>query len=276
MRILIAVDGSPHAEAALRFGLQFVRRTDEAPTILVVIKHKAQRLADQADVILSCAREIVQSDVPEVRTKTRIGHTAEQIVREANQGKYDLVIVGEKPGHGPGIHLFPGSTTSYVVDHAPCPVLVAKGKVGRIRRILLCDSGFRGPSVLSRFISELADLLGGEEEVTVLHVMSQMSAGPRVEGSQLSATAAELIAAQAPEGELLEGDLEALKRPDIHPRPEVRHGLVVDEILAEAHAGNYDLVVIGAHQAQGWQGILLDNLAHRIVVGLDRPVLVVR
>jgi nucleotide-binding universal stress UspA family protein len=56
----------------------------------------------------------------------------------------------------------------------------------------------------------------------------------------------------------------------------VRHGLVVDEILAEAQRGDYDLVVIGAYRSEGWQRILLDDQAHKIIVQLDRPVLVVR
>jgi nucleotide-binding universal stress UspA family protein len=56
----------------------------------------------------------------------------------------------------------------------------------------------------------------------------------------------------------------------------VRHGLVVDEIQAEARSGDYDLVVIGAHRGEGWRRILLDDLAHQIIVEMDRPVLVVR
>ena len=55
-----------------------------------------------------------------------------------------------------------------------------------------------------------------------------------------------------------------------------RHGLVVDEILAEAEKGDYDLVVIGAHPRQGWQGYLLDNLAHKILTKINLPVLVVK
>jgi nucleotide-binding universal stress UspA family protein len=56
----------------------------------------------------------------------------------------------------------------------------------------------------------------------------------------------------------------------------VRHGLVVEEILAEAQCGDYDLVVIGAHRGEGWRRILLDDLAHEIINYVDRPILVVR
>jgi nucleotide-binding universal stress UspA family protein len=56
----------------------------------------------------------------------------------------------------------------------------------------------------------------------------------------------------------------------------MRHGLVVEEILEEVQSEDDDLVVIGAYRGQGWQRILLDELVHRLVVELDRPVLVGR
>lgn len=59
-------------------------------------------------------------------------------------------------------------------------------------------------------------------------------------------------------------------------RPNVRHGRVVDEILAESRAEDYDLVVIGAHRGEGWRRILLDDLAQQLITQIDRPVLVVR
>ena len=106
--------------------------------------------------------------------------------------------------------------------------------------------------------------------------MSQMSAGPGVRGKQLRSDTEELIEERTPEGELLGRDIEALANLGLCARAQVRHGLVVEEILEEAQGGDYDLVVIGAYRGQGWQRILLDDLAHRIVVELDRPVLIVR
>ena len=58
--------------------------------------------------------------------------------------------------------------------------------------------------------------------------------------------------------------------------PKVRHGLVLDEILKEASIGDYDLVIIGAHQPQGLPAFLLDDLAQKIVTNIDRPVLIIK
>lgn len=283
MRILIAINDSPHAEAVLRLAACLLQShmADEPPVLLTVVRNEADR--PLAEATLARARESL--GVTEVQTRVRIGRPAREIVREANEGYYGLVVVGEGWGHdGLIARCLQGTTAVRVAEQALCPVLVAKGRIGPVERILLCDSGAQvvvegqraGPSLLSRFTAQLAELLGGEEVVTVLHVMSQISAGPGVRGKQLRANVEELIQEHTPEGKLLEYDVHALQRPGIHPQPKVRHGLVVDEIEDEARSGDYDLVVIGAHPARGWRHLLLEDLARKIILRLDRPVLVVR
>jgi nucleotide-binding universal stress UspA family protein len=288
MKILLTTHGAPHDEVALAFGAHIARSSNESATVLCVIERPSDR--QEAEAALGRARDLLQG--AEVSTKIRIGQASREIVDEADEGKYDLVIVGEHQNPNLLARFVSGSDTIRVVEHAPCPVIVAKRKTGPIVRILVCDSGAQGPladlgpvepvrptaipPLLARFTAQLADLLQGEEEVTVLHVMSQISAAPGIRGTQLRAEAEELIEDHTPEGELLERDMGVLQHPGVRVWPKIRHGLVVDEILAEAQAGRYDLVVIGAHRGAGWQRILLDDIAHKILVQLDRPVLVVR
>ena len=215
------------------------------------------------------------ADAPCIETRVRVGQPAEQIIAEAREGDFNLVIVGERQSHTLKARML-GSTALHVVEHAACPVIIAKGEIGPIQRILLCDSGALVPSLHSRFIAQLADILIGEEEITVLHVMSQISAWPGVAGQQLRASAEELIAEHAPEGEWLATDLQVLAHPGVHAQPKVRHGIVVDEILAESAENDYDLVAIGAHRDAGWQRVLLEDIAREIIKRLERPVLVVR
>lgn len=284
MRVLMATDVSWRDDVALRFGVQIARRAGEPPTVLAVISQQVKRDATPVDPISTYANEFQRQEVPNVQCKVRVGHPAEQIIREAVEGDYDLVIIGDRQNCHLAGRLHPGSIAVYVVEHAPCPVIVVKGRVGPIQRILICDSGAQspstglktGPSVVARFTEQVADLLDGREELTVLHVMSQMCAGPGVRGGQLRAGVEELIEGGTPEGRLLQQDIRILQQLGIHPRPVVRHGLVVDEILDETQRGDHDLVVIGAYQGKGWQRILLDDLAHKIVIRLDRPVLILR
>lgn len=276
MQILMATGGSSHSEVALGFGICLLEgnRAEVKVTVLTVIKHQTDY--EKASHILVQAQHLLASEIKALQTKIRVGHPAEEIVREAEEGKYDLVIVGERQHHKLITRFVLGSTAERVVEHAPCPVIVAKGHCGPVQRILLCDSGADNPSLLSRFTRQLAGFIRAEQEITVLHVMSQISAGPGVRGKQLRAEAEELIAEHTPEGELLERDVYTLEKLGVQPQPKVRHGLVVDEILAEAREGKYDLVVIGASPGQDWRRILLDDLAHQIIAQVDRPILIVR
>jgi nucleotide-binding universal stress UspA family protein len=297
MRILIATYGSPHDKVALHLGAHVAQRSGEPPTILAVIDHCDDRPMPGGDLILTRWREISNLTDLEARTEIRLGQPSEEIIRETKADAYGLLIVGDGQRARPLARFLHSPTAVQVVKCAPCSVLVTKGQARPIRQVLLCDSGAENPStracskagplavlrtsisgqsLLNRFTTQFASLLADEEEVTVLHVMSQMGAGPGVIGTQLRADAEELMRQHAPEGELLEQDGRALTLPGIHPHLAVRHGLVVDEILAEARDGDYDLVVIGAHSREWWQRILLDDLAREILIKLDRSLLVVR
>jgi nucleotide-binding universal stress UspA family protein len=118
-------------------------------------------------------------------------------------------------------------------------------------------------------------LLRHVDELMVLHVMSQIAAAPGVPGWQLRAEAKELIEQHTPEGTILEEDIVRLAELNVRADAKVRHGMVVREILAEARSGDYDLVVIGAHQIKGWEHFLLDDLAHEIISEADRPLLII-
>jgi nucleotide-binding universal stress UspA family protein len=273
MRILIATGGTSNASPALRLGAYIAQRVGKVPTILTVIRQPTDYPSAQS--IIAEGRQLLEPLLPEVYSRVRLGYPPEEIIREAIEGEYDLVIAGAKQHHDLMSRFRIGSTAERVMEHAPCPVIITRGKSDEIKRILLCDSGIEDPSLIHRFVTQLGAMISGQEEFTILHVMSQISAGPGVVGDQLRADAEELIQNHTPEGELLERDLHMLEQLGVHAKPKIRHGLVVEEIWKETRNTNYDLVVIGAHRGEGWRRILLDDLAHRIISQVDRPIAVV-
>ena len=270
MRILIVATDLLMIDDLLSFSAQLVGRVEVAPTVMLVVEHTSPNL------------EVLQTQIhangffSRAQVKICNGKVGEQILKELDEAHYDLVILEERTPLHRLARLWHKSPIGPVVELTRCPVLIVRGKIREIDQILLCDSGGETSPLLSRLTAQLADLLAGEEQITILHVMSQISAGPGVAGKQLRAEAQELIAECTPEGMLLAQDVQALAHPTVHPQPKVRHGLVLDEILNEARSGDYDLVVIGAHRSNGWQRFLLDNLAQKIIAQIDRPVLVVK
>ncbi len=270
MRILIATSGSSQSDMAIYLAGLIYQMIDGTLTLMTVIKQESEQI--QAKSILVRAKTLIAT-ASSVQTKIRTGRTAEEIVREAVEGSYDLIIVGEQRYRGLASRLLP-PTAVRIIAQMPCPVLIARGTIRPLRRVLVCESG-REPSLLNRLIQQLTPLLRRVDELTALHVMSQIAAAPGVPGWELRAEAYELIEKHTIEGSLLEEDLARLAELNVNLEAKVRHGLVVREILAEMRSGDYDLVVIGTHQTKGWQRFLLDDLAQELISQADRPLLVV-
>jgi nucleotide-binding universal stress UspA family protein len=273
MRVLLATGGPGQTEIAIRQLILLAETTSLSPTVVTVIKRAVDKR--EADESLAHATELLGKLFDDVKYKTRIGQPWEEIVREGETGNYDLLMMGQRQSR-PLLTRIRGLVTQKVVAHTALPVLIAKREARPLRRILICDSGAQFPTLLQLFRMHLPVILAGATEVTVLHVMSQISAAPGVRGDDLLATAEQLIQAGTPEGAILEKDLAYLDQMDMNLRAKVRHGLVVDEIANEARSDNYDLVVIGAHRDERLPRFLLDDLAHELVLDVDRAILVVR
>lgn len=273
IRILIATDGKPHSDLAVRAALILGSLDDCSVTLLTVVK-KNKGSKNSTKIIDKALGLLADSDIT-AETKTLSGEPAEEIANEAQSGSYDLVVLGQRPNPGLLARLF-GPVTGKVIEHVSMPVLIVKEPIQGLNRLLLCDSGANEVPLLDRFSEQLPQLPGFAQEVTILHVMSQIGATPGIKGVHLRATAEELIADHSPEGALLERDIEKLEDLEIRPQVIVRHGLVVDEIIEEAAEGNYDLVVIGAHRQESLPHFLLDDLAGQIIRQISQSVLVIQ
>ncbi|MBP8947497.1 MAG: universal stress protein [Candidatus Promineofilum sp.] len=273
MRVLIATGGPGQTEIGIRQLIVLAETMPLTPTVLTVIKHAEEQA--EADQILAHAAQLLEPALAKVNYITRVGQPWEEIVQEAESGGYDLLMMGQRQSR-PLLTRIRGLVTQKVVAHAMLPVLIAKREARPLQRALICDSGAQSPSLLQLFRMRLPALLAGVNEVTVLHVMSQISAAPGIKGDDLRATAEELIRLQTPEGTILGQDLATLGAMNLTTHAKVRHGLVVDEIAKEARSDEYDLVVIGAHRDEGLPRFLLDDLSHELVLDVERAILVVR
>ena len=293
MRILLCTGGSPHGQAALRFGSVLARGSPEPAMLLGVVERpedrpRVERALQEGQGWLAGA--------PAPRTNVRVGHAAEVILDEASTGRYDLLVVGTRGRSGITRFLL-GSTAERVARQAAAPVLLVQGEGEAVERILACTAGGEPGLAAVRLAGRVAHLIGAR--VTVLHVMSQLvgspvpaRAGPlqvmpqtpapasceepEAQVRDLDATAEELMRGDTWEGSLLREALSILTEMDVPGEARVRHGLVLDEIVDETREGDYDLVVVGSQPVQGWMRFLLNDVSQQIIGCTDRPVLVAR
>lgn len=271
MRILLCTDGSAEATRAARFGMLLARERVEAIALAGVIERRED--LETLRLGLEALGQEIQSGGLKCEIKLRHGHAAEQILNEAETWHADLIVVGQLGRRGL-TRFFMGSTATRIVQFAPCSVLVVKGTHPRLAKILVCTAGGEPGLRDVQMAGQVAELTGAQ--VTVLHVMSQVPLSDDAYLPDLAATAEDLMARHTREGVHLQAALAQLQARAPGSRAIVRHGFVVDEILAELRSGAYDLLVVGAHMARGLNRWLLDNVTAHVIEEAPSPVLVVR
>jgi nucleotide-binding universal stress UspA family protein len=135
-RILVAVDGSPHALHAARTAARLARALGARLMLLTVYHQPSASLGepnysaaltealDGAREVAEHARQAVHdAGGPEPEVEWLGGAPAETIIGAAHDGGYDLVVVGTR-GRGPVRAALLGSVSSAVAAGAGRPVLV--------------------------------------------------------------------------------------------------------------------------------------------------------
>jgi len=146
MKILLAIDGSPHSQRAVDAVAGGLWPKDTVVEILTVVHPTVPILPDPAFVIAGiheeqsleqwhaapellerASREIVDRTEVTVETKTLEGSPKRVIVEEARTWGADVIVVGSH-GHGRLARLTLGSVAGAVVADAPCSVVVVRSK----------------------------------------------------------------------------------------------------------------------------------------------------
>ena len=129
MKVLLAYDGSENSRPALEEVARIAREGDVTVTALSVVP------TDEAPSRFGTGpRPHAQDDAAEAHSylrergiecemKVEEGVPAEEILKEARAGGYDMIVTGTR-GRGPVARLLMGSVSHKVTDGAPCTVIV--------------------------------------------------------------------------------------------------------------------------------------------------------
>lgn len=115
---VLAYDGSNHARKALKVGATLAAEKRRKMHLLVVGEKSGQSwLREAQDYLQSHGLDVDYSCLP--------GDPGEAIIRHAQEYDAGLIVMGAY-GHSKLRELVLGSTTSHVINHAPCPVLLVR------------------------------------------------------------------------------------------------------------------------------------------------------
>ena len=152
MRILLATDGTKHAGTALRWlrhlplpgGAEVlvlsVAQLQRPPQGLQSLNDLRDSIPADASSIAEQARKALAERWPDARVHCVEGDPREEIVRMADEGQFDLAVLGAR-GLGRIQRLLVGSVSLTVARYAIPPVLVARGSAREVRRMLVALDG---------------------------------------------------------------------------------------------------------------------------------------
>jgi nucleotide-binding universal stress UspA family protein len=225
----------------------------------------------QADLV-----EALASPGREVNTVVIHGRPASVIVDEAAATEADLVIIGSR-GHGQIASLVLGSVSSEVVDHAPCPVLVARRPT--FQRILFATDG--SPSALAA-----GNIVGSwpifdDARIAVVSVADveqpwHTGIAPTMYQQVLETYTKDLAEANRAHLAIAEDAAAQLRAAGRSATADVRTGDAATEIIEAAAEWDADAVVIGSRGRTGLTRLVLGSVARNVLHGGQTSVLVVR
>ena len=143
-KILLPTDGSRHSEEAARLAADIAATHQGTVTSIVAVEYQfvtggelteemsaaiRERIQARAQKALDRACHIVGEAGAKCAGQIVEGDTVKAILREAEEGEYDLIVIGSRGvSLDEGHDRLMGSVTERVLHSTPCPVLVIRAE----------------------------------------------------------------------------------------------------------------------------------------------------
>jgi nucleotide-binding universal stress UspA family protein len=132
----VCCDGSKYSEKAIRLACELARNYDSKLTLIHIVDRTrksdilagneyTQILRKYAKETLKKAQNIAKKEGFDVKTVTKEGNIANEVISFSKRDKTDLIVVGSK-GLGAVLKFLLGSVSSKIANHSLCSVLIVK------------------------------------------------------------------------------------------------------------------------------------------------------
>jgi nucleotide-binding universal stress UspA family protein len=295
LRVMLAFDGSAGAEAARDLVAHLRWPAGTAITLVAALERGAELFgAPEFAVVPNDSRETEELLLADMRAslkaaaaallapdrivETRVlrGRPASVLLDEATATHPDLIVIGSR-GHGPLATVLVGSVSTEVVDHAPCPVLVARRSAAH--RLIV---GVDGSPSSQRAIATLsswpifAGLPARVVAVAEPPASWAISIGAAFYPAFIEQRDATVDARRAQLEQIAGRACEDLARGGLNATSELREGDPAEELLRAAGEDESDLIVVGSRGLSALSRLALGSVARKVLLHTPASVLVVR
>jgi nucleotide-binding universal stress UspA family protein len=294
MRVLLAYDGSRDAQQAANLVAATAWPPGSTVRVIGVIEPAVlaatawptampdyfaeadQQLTDYYTNELAEVVKRLEATDRAVESAVLRGRPATAIVDEAAAFAADLVVVGSR-GRGAIGSLILGSVSGEVVDHAPCPVLIARGST--VTRVVFATDGSAVAASAQQVLTAWPMFRSIPiRVVSVADVIEPWHPGiaPTMYAQVIEAQARDLEQARSDHERIANESAEALRGAGLDATAETRVGDAAAQIIAASMAWGADLIVLGSRGRTGLTRLVLGSVARNVVHGSATSTLVVR
>lgn len=282
--VLIGIDGSEDARAALRFGAALAGTIAASVRVLWAWQYPSDTVATIGRIELpdpDTADELFRDQLARM-VEEELGDRAASVELEVARGPavsalrhrakdadaaVETIVIGSR-GLGGFRGLLLGSVSQQLTEHAPCPVTVVRRDGAPVdlaaTRIMVGHDGSAHAARALRFAGDLARRSGGHVIVAYAH-----STGIIVDEGGPDET--------LPHGlyETVDGWCEPLREAGMEPTIVIAEGDARTALLDAALDHNADLLVVGTRGRGAVARLLLGSVAASLVRHNDLPVTVI-
>ena len=204
------------------------------------------------------------------------GRAASAIVDEAKAAKADLVVVGSR-GHSTIASMVLGSTAAEVVDHAPCPVLVARANT--LGTVAFADDGSDTARAAEKVLTDWPIFSGlAVTVITVAETAVPVSASftPGLYDQVLASYSGAVDEALEAVRQEADAEVKRLAGAGHRAEPVTLEGDPASEICRYAAGNGIGTIVLGTHGRTGLARLVLGSIARNVLLHAHCSVLIVR
>ncbi len=292
--LLVPLDGSTLAEAAIPIAVELSHKLKASVTLLHVIEknapqeiHGQRHLTDEAsaktyleNIAATCFKSTQKINI-HVHTE-EVSQVARSIVEHSGEFAPDLIILC---AHGEGgLHDFVvGSIPQQVIAEGSIPVLLLQAREGDesrkslIKCIVVALDGDPVHDASLHVASDLALAIGAQLHlIRVVPTLGTLNAEHAATGTLLPVTTNAILDLTEDEAvKYLDNQLDFLREKGLEASAEVERGDPAQEVVKSATNQHADMIVLGTHGKKGMGALWAGSVAPMIVARTQLPILLI-
>ncbi len=281
-RILVPLDGSVVAEAALAYAALIAGRNKAEMVLLTVCDRDNETTTRPRQAYLEQKAEELRAEGLKVSTAVVCGNTVEQIAVYALRNMIDLLTISSH-GYSGFKRLLLGSVAGRVIDYVKIPILLVKaGKAAKekpeLKRILL---PMDGSQFSETSIPYAQSVIGGTDAEIELLTVAKPPLVPSDRSANIKPSWEEYrdaLVADAKEQATvyLERVRTAFTDEKTSVKLLVEMGKPADSIMQAAEREQVHLIALSSHGRTGAQRVFYGSVARRLIDESGIPLLLIR